>query len=126
MDKFLQNVAVQWAGRRALEVGGLLGTLFVFYQNLPPSTQAAIGKVFTNEWQDITLGSLVPIVAATWGYIWSFRSTVKPHVVTEDGKQVASKKLSGPTKAKVETEAQRVAADQPSILGGLFGKLFGR
>ncbi len=126
MDKFFQNIAVQWAGRRALEVGGLLGTLFVFYQNLPPSTQAALGKVFTNEWGDITLGSLVPIGAALWGYVWSFRSTTKPHVVTESGKQVASKNLSDPTVAKMEKEAKRVVEDRPSILGGLLGKLFGK
>lgn len=115
MDKFLSNIAVQWFGRRALEVGGLVGFLFTFYQTLPPATQASIGKVFTNEWGDITLGSLAPIAVALWGYVWSFRSTVAPHVVTEAGKQVATKKLSGPTKAKVEKEAATVIQHQPSI-----------
>lgn len=122
MDKFFQNVAVHWAGRRAMEIGGLVGTLFVFYQNLPPATQAAISKVFTNEWGDITLGSLAPIALALWGYIWSFRSTVQPQVVTSDGKKVATKKLSGTTVAKVEKEAATVAKHEPTI----FDKLFGR
>jgi hypothetical protein len=125
MDKFLQNIAVQWAGRRAMEVGGILGTLFMLYQGLPEDQKGAINQLFT-DWQEVKLGALVPLAVALWGYAWSWRSTVKPHVVTEDGKQVSSKKLSGPTKQKVENEAKRVVADQPSILGGLFGKLFGR
>jgi hypothetical protein len=127
MDKFFQNIAVQWAGRRALEVGGLVGTLFVFYTNLPPLTQAALGKVFTNEWQDITLGSLVPVAAAAWGYIWSFRSTVKPHIVTDDGQKVASKDLPKNKRVYVD-EAAKVAAEKkkaerkPNLLDKLFGR----
>lgn len=122
MDKFFQNIAVQWAGRRALEIGGLIGVAFTFYTNLPPITQASIAKVFTNEWGDITLGSLAPIGVLLWGYIWSFRSTVQPHIVTEGGKQVATKKLSDQTVKKAETEAKRVVADQPSIFERMFGK----
>lgn len=122
-----QNIAVQWAGRRALEVGGLIGTLFVFYQNLPPATQAAIGKVFTNEWQDITLGSLVPIVAAAWGYVWSFRSTVKDQIVS-DGKKIDTKKDLPRNKKVLVDEIANVAVEKkaaerkPNIFDKLFGK----
>lgn len=119
------QAALGWLGRRALDWGGWLGTIIAafvgFYSTLGPAQQEAILSALTGNWQDITLGTLVPFVALVVSQVMSFRATVIPHVVTDDGTTVAAKKLSQPTKQRVEKEAQRVTADRKSLLERLFG-----
>ncbi|WIY54170.1 hypothetical protein O9Z70_06515 [Devosia sp. YIM 151766] len=109
-----QNVIVGWFARRALELGGLFGTLYTFYLALPPGTQDAINRIMTGNWQSVTLGALAPIAAALWGYAWSFRSTIRPQVVI-DGNQVAMPRIPDATRTLVE-ESARTAAHQPRTL----------
>lgn len=116
----LQNVILQWAFRRLLEVGGLGATLVTFYLGMPPEVQAAIGKVFSGDWQSLSIGALIPVGVALWGYIWSFRSTTKPHV-TADNKQVSIKDLPVSTQTKVKVDTQIVAQQKPTLLDVLSG-----
>jgi hypothetical protein len=111
----LTNVVLGWFVRRGLELGGLLGALWVFYTNLPPASQDAIQQLFTGGWEQVTLGALFPILAALWGYVWSFRSTVKPQVVV-DGRQVPIKSLPQGRQTLVEETARTVAGKRGKTL----------
>lgn len=108
-----QNVIWGWIIRRGLELGGLIGTLAMIYQQLPPTTQAAIGRAVQGDWQDITLGALVPLVVAIWGYIWSFRSTVRPQVVTAEKQQIP---LKPDSVAQTKVEVIAKGAERPKSL----------
>jgi hypothetical protein len=97
MGSFFASVAVQWFLRRILDWGGWLGGFLLFvintYNALPPSLQAAIVTVIEGRWQEITLGSLIPLLALIWSQIASFRATVKPQIVTEEGKVADMREL---------------------------------
>ena len=97
MGSFFASVAVQWFLRRILDWGGWLGAFLLgvinFYNALPPALQAAVVTVVEGRWQEITLGSLIPLGALIWSQIASFRATVKPQIVTEDGQQATLKEL---------------------------------
>lgn len=91
----LNNVAVQWGLRRVLDWGGWIGTvgggLALFYASLTPSQQNMINGLLQGNWQDITLGSLIPFLILIWSQVISFRATVKPQaIVEEDGKLVTN------------------------------------
>lgn len=104
------NVIFGWFLRRGLELGGLFGAIWVMYSGLPPASQEAVQQLFTGGWEQVTLGALAPIFVALWGYVWSFRSTLKPQVVV-DGKQVPIKALPQVRQTIVE-EAARTAASK--------------
>lgn len=97
MGAFFASVAVQWFLRRILDwggwVGGFLLAVINTYNAMPPALQAAIVTVVEGRWQEITLGSLIPLGALVWSQIASFRATVRPQIVTEDGKQATLKEL---------------------------------
>lgn len=91
----LSNVAVQWLIRRIPDWGGWIGTvgggLLLFYNSLTPQQQNMINGLLQGNWQDITLGSLVPFAILVYSQIISFRATTKPETVTQtpDGTTVA-------------------------------------
>lgn len=120
----LSSVALGWFGRRVLDWGGWLGTFLLtligIYNGLPPAAQQAIGAVIKGEWQSLTLGSLVPIAALVWSQIASFRATVKPQVVTDEGKRVEMDKLAP---AAQQTVNATVREAPKTILDALLDKL---
>lgn len=97
MGSFFASVAVQWFLRRILDWGGWLAGILLAvintYNALPPPLQAAIVTVIEGRWQEITLGSLIPLLALIWSQIASFRATVKPQIVTEGGKVADMREL---------------------------------
>lgn len=112
MGSFFASVAVQWFLRRILDWGGWLGGFLLFvintYNALPPQLQAAIVTVIEGRWQEITVGSLIPLLALIWSQITSFRATVKPQVVV-DGQTVPMKEI--PQQTAVE-ELARTAIER--------------
>lgn len=90
MGSFFASVAVQWFLRRILDWGGWLGAFLLgvinFYNALPPVAQNVVVAVIEGHWQDITIGSLIPLGALVWSQIASFRATVRPQIVTGEGK----------------------------------------
>lgn len=120
----LSSVALGWFGRRVLDWGGWLGTFLLtligIYNGLPPAAQQAIGAVIKGEWQSLTLGSLIPIAALVWSQIASFRATVKPQVVTDEGKRVEMDKLAP---AAQQTVKATVREAPKTILDALLDKL---
>lgn len=99
----LQNIAVQWAIRRVLDWGGWIGTLagglIWFYAQLTPSQQNMIDGLLAGNWQDITLGSLLPFGVLVWSQIVSFRATVKPQAIVEENGKLVTNTLA-PAKEK--------------------------
>lgn len=103
MGSFFASVAVQWFLRRILDWGGWLGAVLLgiinFYNALPPPAQVAVSTIIQGKWQEITLGSLIPLGALVWSQIQSFRATVRPQVVV-NGQQVPLEAI--PQKTAVE------------------------
>ena len=126
----LSSVALGWFGRRILDWGGWLGTFLLsvigVYNSLPPVAQEAIQAVVTGHWQDITLGSLIPLGALVWSQIASFRATVRPQLVTPAGKKVELDQLTPAAQADVlvtaaQAKPRRTIAN--AVLDGLIDKL---
>jgi hypothetical protein len=121
----VQNVILGWLGRRALEVGGLAGTVLAAYMALQPNQQDIVNRILTGRWQDITLGAFIPFLIYIGSQVLSFRATVKPQVVTNDGKKIDMKKLPPQTRAEVNIGARQVAP--PTQVGGkgVVGEILG-
>lgn len=120
----LNNVAVQWAIRRVFDYGGWIGTfaggLFLFYNGLTPSQQNIINGLLQGNWQDITLGSIIPFMVLVYSQIVSFRATVKPQaVVEEDGKLVTN--TLAPAKEREVKQAVEHVSSRKSLLDILKG-----
>ena len=66
MNKLLSSAALGWLGRRALDWGGWLGTFIVsvltFWNNLPEVQQDFLLRLLSRNWQEITLGALIPFL----------------------------------------------------------------
>lgn len=107
------SVALGWLGRRVLDYGGWLGSAIMatitFYNGLPPEAQTIVQLTLTQNWREITLGSLVPLFGLVVSQIQSFRATVKPQVVTPDGDKLRLDELP----QGVEDTAVVVARSKP-------------
>lgn len=116
-----------WVGRRALELGGLLGALIggglAIYNGMSPSQQEAVVSLLTGNWQDATLGAVAPLAVYLFSQVLSFRATVRPAVVTEDGKKVPLPELGGATKTLVEEKAE-TAIERRKRRPTLFDRMF--
>ena len=117
-----QHIAFQWGLRRLGELGSLGAALFAGYQALPEAQKGVVGRILSGEAGDITLNALWGLVAYLAIQVWSFRSTVKPQVVTEDGKQISTKKLTQEKKTYVEEAAKAAEKREPGLLERIFGK----
>lgn len=101
-----------WLFRRALEMGGIIGAILAAWNGLPPGIQDAVLMLLSRNWENITLGALIPIAVAAWGYIWSFISSIRPQVVA-DGKQIMIE-AGSTAESKVKVIAQ--SAPKPRTL----------
>jgi hypothetical protein len=120
------SVALGWLGRRVLDWGGWLGSFLLaiigLYNGLPPVAQEAVQAVLSGHWQDITLGSLIPLTALVWSQVASFRATVRPQVVTPRGEKVELAKLA-PAEQQAVTATVEASARPRTILEALADKL---
>jgi predicted flavoprotein YhiN len=126
----LSSVALGWVGRRVLDWGGWLGTFLLtvigLYNGLPPAAQTAVQAVLSGHWQDITLGSLIPMAALVWSQIASFRATVRAQIVTPQGAKVELDQLPPAAQQDVlvtasQAKPRRTIAN--AVLDGLIDKL---
>ncbi len=109
-----------WLWRRLLDWGGWIGTIAAFfyglYAALPPSSQAAVGRALQGDWQEITLGAALPVLAVVVSQVFSLRATIKPQVVTPDGKKADLKELPKATQTVVREQTETVVAKRPSLI----------
>ncbi|RYE82437.1 MAG: hypothetical protein EOP19_16195 [Hyphomicrobiales bacterium] len=83
-------------------------------------------SLLSRRWQDITLGSLVPIGPLVWSQVQSFLATVKPQVVTADGDKIDPRKDLPANKRVVVEEIAATAAAKKKREPGLLERLFGK
>lgn len=125
----LSSVALGWLGRRVLDwggwVGGTLFTIIQFYNSLPPGVQMIIQQVAEKRWTEITLGSLFIFVPYVWSQVQSFMATVKPQVVTEEGKRVPTNKLPEPVKETIEAKVAPEARKRKTLADVVKGLVLG-
>lgn len=122
---FLNNVAVQWWIRRIPDWGGWLGTaaggLFLFYTQLSASQQSMLNGLLAGNWQDITLGSLVPFAVLVYSQIVSFRATNKAQAIVEEDGKLVTNTLS-PAKEREVTETVKNVSSKKTLLDLLLGR----
>jgi len=108
MASFFSSVALQWFLRRILDWGGWIGGFLMVvintYNALPPAAQVAVATIIEGRWQEITLGSIIPLGALVWSQIASFRATVKPQVVM-GGQQLEMDKVPSRERTIIEEVA---------------------
>lgn len=121
----LNNVAVQWAIRRVLDYGGWIGTflggLVLFYSGLTPGQQGIVNGLLQGNWQDITLGSLLPFIVLVYSQVISYRATVRPQAIVEEGGKLVTNTLA-PKKEKEVAEVVTNVSSRKSLLDILKGQ----
>ena len=103
----VSNVAWNWIGRRAMEIGGLGWTLYSIYAGMPPDGRDAVNQLFQGHWEGIQLGAIAGIALYLWTQRLSWKATTGDQVVVEGKKVVPEKSVVA--KQAVET----VAASTP-------------
>lgn len=115
-----QNVIVGWLARRGLELGGLVAAAVTWYMTQTPAQQDAINRIFTGGWREVPIGIYLGIAVTLWGYVWSFRSTVQPQVVTQAGQKIVPK-AGTVAQANIETQA-KAAPKAPTIFESILAR----
>ena len=113
-----------WLWRRLWDWGGQIGAwvsaLSALYALMPPNVQRTVGQVATGHWGEVTLAAAVPAIVWAISQVFSLHSTVKPQVVTDDGKKADLKALPPATQTVVNAQAETAAKRKPNLLDKLF------
>ncbi len=122
----LSSVALGWIGRRVLDwggiaVGGIFG-LIQFYNAMPPAVQEFVKEIATGNWQSITLGALPGVLLWGWSQVVSYRATVRPQIVTQQGQKADLKELP-PAAQRDVTEIVQMAKPSMTVLDRLIAKM---
>jgi hypothetical protein len=119
----MQNVVLGWVLRRFVELGGLGVVLVQLYLGLPPNAQAALGAVLSGDTsQQNLILAIGGAIVAVGGYLWSFRATVVPQVVTTDGTKIVPKANSVVTQ---QIDQVAVGVQPQSLKPTIFEQLIG-
>lgn len=123
----LNNVAIQWLIRRVPDWGGWIGTilttLFGIYAVLPAGSQEIVQMALSGNWQQITLGSLVPLLVVIYSQVISFRKTVQPQFVREvAGKTVSTPLSEVPDRVEAEVKVATPTPRRRTLVDVLLGK----
>lgn len=110
MGSFFASVAVQWWLRRIWDWGGMvagwIGGLLALYGLMPHDVQQTMLSVLQGQWGEVSLASAGGFIVWAFTQWRSYRATVKPQIVTEDGKQAEFRELPRSTANAVEQFAQ--------------------
>lgn len=108
-----QNVVMGWLVRRAQELAGLAFALIPIYLAMPPSMQQDVQAIFTGQGGGLTVSAAFGILWYLWTQWQSYRATVAPQVVTQDGRKAELPKGSS---AARQADAVAAAAPKPRTL----------
>lgn len=127
MNSILSNVAVQWLVRRVPDWGGWIGTFAMavvgFYSTLTPGNQEIVNSLISGNWQNITLGALLPFVVLIYSQVISFKKTVQPQVVqTIDGTTVTTPLKEVPGELRMTVKEVTPIPRKRTLLDILLGK----
>jgi hypothetical protein len=95
--------------------GGLAFAVSQIIGALPPQTQATLYSLITGRLDEISVTALIGLGVAVWGYVWSFRSTVKPQIVAGN-QQVPIKDLPVLSREQVKDIVQAETCVRPEII----------
>jgi hypothetical protein len=115
------SIAAKWLFRRVLEIGGIAGSGLGWYMSLSPATQALIANLLQHNWDKVSLAALLPLAVSLWGYVWSFISTTRAHVVA-DGQSKPIKALPVSTQEAVKSSMRATKTTLAEKLAGIFGR----
>lgn len=97
MGSFFASVAVQWWLRRIWDWGGQLvgwlGGLLALYGLMPADMQHTLLAILQGKWGEISLASAGGFIIWAITQWRSYRATVKPQIVTSDGKLAELREL---------------------------------
>lgn len=102
-----QNIILAWLWRRLQEVGGWAAVIVPIYLAMPEAQKAVIGKILTGQGGGLSISAAIGLAVYLFSQWQSYRSTVKPQVVTADAKQIALPADSA-AQMKVEVIAKSV------------------
>jgi len=108
-----QNVVLGWVWRRAQELVAWAFTLVPLYLALPAAHQETIREILTGQGGGLSVSAVLGLAWYLWTQRQSFVATVKPQVVTSDGKKIPVEKN---TRAASQIEATATAAPKPRTL----------
>lgn len=108
-----QNVILGWLWRRAQELASFAGILVPIYLAMPPDMQQHVQAIFTGKGGGLTLSAYIGLGYYLWTQWQSYRATVKPQVVTGEGKKIA---IAPNTRAASRIEAEAAVAPKPRTL----------
>lgn len=94
------NVIIGWIARRVLEIGGWLAAVIPLFMAMPPEHQAVIIAILSGQGGGLSVAAVIGFAVYLWSQIMSWRSTVRPQVVTSD-----KKRLTVPTLTEAEVRA---------------------
>lgn len=97
MGAFLASAAVQWWLRRIWDWGGMLagwlGALLAFYGMMTPDLQHTFLTLLQGKWGEVSLASAGGFIVWAFSQWRSYRATVRPQIVTSDGKVAELREL---------------------------------
>lgn len=94
----IQSVAIQWLLRRIPEVFGIISGIVALVSAAPPEVQSVALALITGKGGGLSIMAYIGLVSWVYAQITSYRATVKPQAVVEDGGRLVSNPLS-PAKA---------------------------
>ncbi|MBN9364847.1 MULTISPECIES: hypothetical protein [unclassified Devosia] len=127
MTALFSSVALQWWLRRLWDWGGMLAGwlsgLLALYGMMPAEMQATLLAILGGRWGDVSLAAAGGFVV--WGLTqWrSYVATVKPQIVTEDGRQAELRELPRGTANAVQEFARTAMLGRGDTLIGKLLKL---
>lgn len=108
-----QSAILGWLWRRAQEVAAWAFALVPIYLAMPPSMQSDVHAIFTGQGGGLTISAAFGILWYLWTQWQSYRATVRPQVVTQDGQKVI---LDKGTNTARQADAVAAAAPAPRTL----------
>ena len=104
----IQSVAIQWLLRRIPEVFGIIGGIVTFASAAPPEVQAVAMAVLTGQGGGLSVMAYISVISWVYAQITSYRATVKPQAIVEDGGRLVSNPLTPSKAAEVKHAVESV------------------
>ena len=108
-----QNVVLGWLWRRLQELVAFVAGLAPLFMMLPPEHQALIVAVLQGQGGGYSISAYIGFFLWLWTQWQSYSATVKPQIVTENGKKAELPKGSATAR---QAEAVAAAAPAPRTL----------
>lgn len=106
MTALFSSIAMQWWLRRLWDWGGMLAGwlsgLLALYSMMPAEMQRTVLAILGGQWGDVSLAAAGGFIVWALSQWRSYVATVKPQIVTKDGRQAELSELPRGTITAVE------------------------